>query len=108
MYFASAQSLLTLLLVSSASVTAAAVEKVKFTRNLETRQVGGGPATGVGGWDVAWKDSTIKEPTSFVATSLGGSAYDLTFQRDASDTKYLVAYYIDYGQGERYVCPGVC
>lgn len=65
-------------------------------------QLGGGPNTGAGSWDVNWKDTTIRQPTDFKATSLGGDAYTVTFKRDTKDNKYQLSYWIKYGSGERY------
>ncbi|KAJ4424339.1 hypothetical protein N0V82_001039 [Gnomoniopsis sp. IMI 355080] len=64
-------------------------------------QLGGGPNAGAGaGWDVDWKDTTIRQPTDFEATPLGNDAYTVTFSRDTKDNKYQLSYWITYGSGE--------
>lgn len=65
-------------------------------------QLGGGPNTGAGSWNVDWSDSAIRQPTDLQATPLGDDAYTVTFKRDTNDNKYQLSYWIAYGSGERY------
>lgn len=65
-------------------------------------QLGGGPNTGAGAWNVNWPDKTIRQPTDLKATPLGNNAYTVTFKRDTKDNKYQLSYWIAYGSGERY------
>jgi opacity protein-like surface antigen len=92
-------------LLVSFSVTSAApidAEVDAPASELVVRQIGGGPGRSEVGtsWSRTWPDTKIKQPFNFDAIPRGGCAYDVVFQRDPQDTKYELAYYSLFGEGE--------
>jgi hypothetical protein len=96
--------LATSLLASLSAVAAAPVEaEIEApTSDLAVRQIGGGPNDSVRGdsWSRTWPDTVIKRPFNFDAIPRGGCTYDIVFKRDPRDTKYVLAYFSVFGEGE--------